>query len=65
MGLLTWNAHWHERNVWEETSFQLDKRQANPKCVEEERTGLASRQVPPIFAPPPTPPIPLSSPRLV
>ena len=51
MGLLTWDAHWHARTVWEETSFQLDKRQANPKCVEEERTGLASRQVPPPVAP--------------
>lgn len=46
------------RNVWEETSFQLDKRQANPKCVEEERTGLASRQAPDYrltFEPRPTP----------
>jgi len=34
------------RDMWEETSFRLDKQQANPKCVEEERTSLAARQAP-------------------
>ena len=33
------------RDTWEATSFQLDKRQANPKCVEEEQSSLALRQV--------------------
>ena len=28
------------RDLWEETSFQLDLLQANPDCVEQERSGL-------------------------
>jgi phosphoribosylformylglycinamidine synthase len=28
------------RDLWEETSFQLDLLQANPNCVEQERSGL-------------------------
>lgn len=35
------------RDVWEETSHQLEKLQANPKCVEEEGKGLAERKAPP------------------
>lgn len=31
------------RDVWEETSFQLDRRQANPECVEQEQAGLRHR----------------------
>ncbi|XP_052797256.1 phosphoribosylformylglycinamidine synthase-like isoform X2 [Mya arenaria] len=35
------------RDVWEETSFQLELRQANPICVNQEREGLKVRQAPP------------------
>ncbi|XP_033111209.1 phosphoribosylformylglycinamidine synthase-like [Anneissia japonica] len=35
------------RDVWEETSFQLERLQANPKCVEEEQKNLANRTTPP------------------
>ena len=31
------------RQWWEETSFELEKLQANPRCVEQERKGLFSR----------------------
>jgi phosphoribosylformylglycinamidine synthase len=34
------------RNLWEETSYQIEKRQANPDCVEEERASLADRKAP-------------------
>jgi phosphoribosylformylglycinamidine synthase len=34
------------RDVWEETSFQLDRLQANPEYVEQERTGLRDRTGP-------------------
>jgi len=34
------------RDVWEATSFQLEKRQRNPKCVAQEEAGLKSRQPP-------------------
>lgn len=34
------------RDVWEATSFQLEKRQRNPKCVAQEEAGLKSRQSP-------------------
>jgi phosphoribosylformylglycinamidine synthase len=34
------------RDVWEATSFQLEKRQRNPICVAQEEAGLKSRQVP-------------------
>ncbi|PIK44321.1 hypothetical protein BSL78_18828 [Apostichopus japonicus] len=35
------------RDVWEETSFQLERLQANPKCVEEESSRLSQRKSPP------------------
>jgi phosphoribosylformylglycinamidine synthase len=35
------------RDVWEETSFEIDSLQANPECVEQERTGLRDRKRPP------------------
>ena len=35
------------RDIWEETSFQLELRQANPECVTQEREGLKSRKHPP------------------
>lgn len=34
------------RDVWEATSFQLEKRQRNPVCVRQEEEGLKSRQAP-------------------
>ena len=34
------------RDVWEATSFQLEKRQRNPKCVAQEEEGLKLRQAP-------------------
>lgn len=34
------------RSIWEETSYHLEKRQANPPCVEEERTSLLKRKQP-------------------
>ncbi|CAJ1940320.1 unnamed protein product [Cylindrotheca closterium] len=34
------------RDVWEATSFQLEKRQRNPKCVAQEEEGLKSRKSP-------------------
>ncbi|UCF19585.1 MAG: phosphoribosylformylglycinamidine synthase, partial [Gemmatimonadota bacterium] len=47
------------RDLWEETSFQLDRLQANPDCVELERRGLRERTGPNFvipFTPTPTPP---------
>lgn len=35
------------RDVWEETSFHLELRQANPLCVAQEREGLKARTQPP------------------
>lgn len=35
------------RDIWEETSFQLEKLQANPSCVHHEQTGLCKRKLPP------------------
>jgi len=32
------------RDAWEATSFELDRLQANPKCVAEEQAGLAARK---------------------
>jgi phosphoribosylformylglycinamidine synthase len=46
------------RDVWEETSYQLDRLQANPECVEQERSGLRERSGPKFsvpFAPRATP----------
>lgn len=34
------------RDVWEATSFQLEKRQRNPECVVQEEEGLKHRQAP-------------------
>eukprot|EP00730_Choanoeca_flexa_P003895 TRINITY_DN11535_c0_g1_i2.p1 TRINITY_DN11535_c0_g1~~TRINITY_DN11535_c0_g1_i2.p1 ORF type:complete len:1023 (+),score=324.49 TRINITY_DN11535_c0_g1_i2:223-3069(+) len=34
------------RNVWEATSFELEKLQSNPHCVGQEQQGLASRTRP-------------------
>ena len=34
------------RDVWEETSFQLERLQANPDCVKQEQEGLRTRQEP-------------------
>ncbi|HUT23100.1 MAG TPA: phosphoribosylformylglycinamidine synthase [Sumerlaeia bacterium] len=53
------------RDLWEETSFQLDRLQANPDCVEQERTGLRDRTGPRFavpFTPEPTPPSLLEAP---
>jgi len=46
------------RDLWEWTSFQLDRRQADPGCVAEEQSGLAHRRAPSWglgFDPEPTP----------
>ena len=34
------------RDLWEKTSFQLDRRQADPGCVAEEQGGLSHRKTP-------------------
>lgn len=34
------------RELWESTSFQLERLQASLPCVEEEEAGLASRTAP-------------------
>jgi phosphoribosylformylglycinamidine synthase len=34
------------RNIWEETSFEIDRLQANPECVAQERKGLSERKGP-------------------
>lgn len=34
------------RDVWESTSFQLEKRQRNPRCVAQEEEGLKFRRAP-------------------
>lgn len=34
------------RDLWEATSFQLEKRQRNPRCVAQEEAGLKLRQAP-------------------
>ncbi len=34
------------RDLWEATSFQLERRQANPECVAAEESGLARRTAP-------------------
>jgi phosphoribosylformylglycinamidine synthase len=46
------------RDLWEETSFELDRLQANPRCVEQERSGLRARSGPGYalpYTPRPTP----------
>lgn len=40
------------RAVWEETSFQLDRLQAEPRCVAEEEQGLRERTGPSYCLPP-------------
>jgi phosphoribosylformylglycinamidine synthase len=35
------------RDVWEETSFVLERRQTNVRCVEREQAGLRERRTPP------------------
>lgn len=35
------------REIWEETSYQLDRLQANPECVDEERRTNRDRKAPP------------------
>jgi phosphoribosylformylglycinamidine synthase len=45
------------RDIWEATSFQLEKRQRNPDCVAEEEAGLKDRKTPQwhlTFSPSPT-----------
>jgi phosphoribosylformylglycinamidine synthase len=47
------------RDLWEATGFELDKLQANPELVEQERAGLRDRGAPPYtlpFVPQQTPP---------
>ncbi len=39
------------RDLWEETSFQLDRLQANPACVDEEQRGLRNREGPTFVVP--------------
>ncbi|KAK7096705.1 phosphoribosylformylglycinamidine synthase-like [Littorina saxatilis] len=39
------------RDVWEETSFVLERRQANPHCVEAEQGSLKQRRSPPYHLP--------------
>ena len=34
------------RDVWEETTFELDKLQANPECVKQEQNELKLRKTP-------------------
>ena len=46
------------RDIWEETSYQLDRLQRNPSCVEEEKKNIDDREGPLwtlSFAPEPTP----------
>jgi len=46
------------RDLWEETSFRLDRLQASPACVEQEQAGLRQRRGPSFqvsFTPRPTP----------
>lgn len=38
------------RNIWESTSFQLERLQRNPVCVEQEEKGLLTRRPPPYHA---------------
>ena len=46
------------RDIWEETSYQLDRFQRNPECVKEEKKNIYNRRGPSFtlsFAPEPTP----------
>ena len=47
------------RDIWESTSFALERRQCNPVCVQQEQEGLSQRRTPPYqvtFTPTPTVP---------
>ncbi|MDA8105667.1 MAG: phosphoribosylformylglycinamidine synthase [Nitrospiraceae bacterium] len=47
------------RGLWEETSYQLDRLQRNPECVDEEKRNIYDREGPSFslsFVPVPTPP---------
>ena len=52
------------RNTWEATSFQLERLQSNPICVEQEEQSMSSRTAPPMkltyepTAPKAMPPVP-------
>jgi len=35
------------RDIWESTSFHLERRQANPNCVKQEEAVLSKRKSPP------------------
>lgn len=57
------------RDTWEATSFQLERLQCNPRCVEAEESGLKYRRAPPYslsFTPTPVKPrnSEVSAPRL-
>ena len=39
------------RDIWEETSFALERRQTDPACVESEQQGLKLRKSPPFTVP--------------
>ncbi|XP_064609891.1 phosphoribosylformylglycinamidine synthase-like isoform X2 [Liolophura sinensis] len=39
------------RDLWEQTSFQLERLQCNPECVEQEQAGLRERGEPPYHTP--------------
>jgi len=48
------------RNIWEATSFQLERLQTNPQCVMEEEAGLCKRHAPEyklLFEPVPSSPL--------
>ena len=54
------------RDLWEATSFQLERRQTNPSCVAQEETSLHTRTGPKFtvpFTPMPTPPAILNASR--
>ena len=54
------------RDLWEATSFQLERRQTNPSCVAQEEASLHARTGPKFtvpFAPTPTPPAILNASR--
>ena len=54
------------RDLWEATSFQLERRQTNPSCVAQEETSLHARTGPKFtvpLAPMPTPPAILNTSR--
>ncbi|XP_053735576.1 phosphoribosylformylglycinamidine synthase isoform X1 [Synchiropus splendidus] len=44
--VVLWESLPHLRSVWEETSFQLERLQANELCVRQEEEGLSKRTEP-------------------